>query len=87
VDRPARLCILLLLATFSLDNDAEVYQADFFDVPTDFWLRLPHRVTAAFVTTLQLIEGGLVWLLACLCGCRFGSGIGAAFWRCACSDY
>ena len=38
VERPATLCIPLLLATFSLGNGASIYRADFFTVPTDFWL-------------------------------------------------
>ena len=38
VERPATLCIPLLLATFSLGNGAAVYRPDFFQVPTDFWL-------------------------------------------------
>jgi hypothetical protein len=38
VERPATLCIPLLLVTFSVGNGAHVYRADFFDVPTDFWL-------------------------------------------------
>ncbi len=38
IERPATLCIPLLLATFSLGNGASIYRADFFDVPTDFWL-------------------------------------------------
>jgi hypothetical protein len=38
VERPATLCIPLLLATFSLGNGAAIYRADFFEVPTDFWL-------------------------------------------------
>lgn len=40
VERPATLCIPLLLATFSLGNGAAIYRADFFEVPTDLWLRL-----------------------------------------------
>ena len=40
VERPATLCIPLLLATFSLGNGAQIYRADFFDVPTDFWLNM-----------------------------------------------
>jgi hypothetical protein len=40
VERPATLCIPLLLATFSLGNGATIYRPDFFDVPTDFWLKL-----------------------------------------------
>jgi hypothetical protein len=38
VERPATLCIPLLLATFSLGNGAAVYRPDFFEVPADFWL-------------------------------------------------
>jgi hypothetical protein len=38
VERPATLCIPVLLATFSIGNGAAIYRADFFEVPTDFWL-------------------------------------------------
>ena len=38
VERPATLCIPLLLATFSMGNGAKIYRSDFFTVPTDFWL-------------------------------------------------
>jgi len=38
VERPATLCIPLLLAAFSLGNGAAVYSADFFQLHTDFWL-------------------------------------------------
>jgi hypothetical protein len=38
VERPATLCIPLLLAAFSLGNGAAVYSADFFELHTDFWL-------------------------------------------------
>jgi hypothetical protein len=38
VERPATLCIPLLLATFSVGNGAKIYRADFFEVPTDVWL-------------------------------------------------
>ena len=40
VERPATLCIPLLLVTFSIGNGARVYRSDFFEVPTDFWLAL-----------------------------------------------
>jgi hypothetical protein len=40
VERPATLCIPLLLATFSMSNGAKIYRADFFEVPCDFWLSL-----------------------------------------------
>ena len=53
VERPATLCIPLLLATFSLGNGAKVYSADFFEVPTDLWL------TAYWV----LLCGMLIYLL------------------------
>jgi hypothetical protein len=38
IERPATLCIPLLLATFSIGNGAKIYRPDFFQVPTDFWL-------------------------------------------------
>jgi hypothetical protein len=38
VERPATLCIPLLLATFSLGNGAAIYSADFFQLHTDVWL-------------------------------------------------
>jgi hypothetical protein len=38
VERPATLCIPVLLATFSIGSGARIYRADFFEVPTDFWL-------------------------------------------------
>lgn len=38
IQRPATVCIPLLLATFTMGNGAAVYRPDFFDVPTDFWL-------------------------------------------------
>lgn len=40
VERPATVCIPLLLATFWLGNGAAIYRADFFQVPTDFWLNM-----------------------------------------------
>lgn len=40
VERPATLCIPLLLVTFSIGNGAQIYKPDFFTVPTDFWLNL-----------------------------------------------
>lgn len=40
VERPATLCIPLLLATFSIGNGAAIYRDDFFQVPTDFWLNM-----------------------------------------------
>lgn len=40
VEMPATLCIPLLLVTFTLGNGAKIYAADFFTVPTDFWLNM-----------------------------------------------
>lgn len=128
VERPATLCIPLLLATFSAGNGARIYRADFFKVPTDFWLdmywlllcgtliyllgygirallvlrkdprsrRIANvylvssasgiaaclvRLTTAFVTPLQRLEGGtLVWVFACLCGAGFALA-SAHSWR------
>jgi hypothetical protein len=54
VERPATLCIPLLLATFSLGNCAAIYRPDFFDVATDFWLN----------TYWLLLCGTLIYLLA-----------------------
>lgn len=53
VELPATVCIPLLLATFWLGNGTEIYRADFFQVPTDFWL-------AVYWT---LLCGTLVYLL------------------------
>jgi hypothetical protein len=38
VERPATLCIPLLLATFTLSRGSKTYARDFFTLPTDFWL-------------------------------------------------
>jgi hypothetical protein len=54
VERPATLCIPLLLATFSIGNGARIYKPDFFMVPTDFWLN----------TYWLLLCGTLIYLLA-----------------------
>jgi hypothetical protein len=128
VERPATICIPLLLATFSLGNGARIYKPDFFEVPTDFWLNTywlllcgtliyllvygarallvlrqdPRsrtianiylvasasgiiacavRITTAYVTPLQTIEGGtVVWIFACLCGAGFAL-TSAQSWR------
>lgn len=58
VERPATLCIPLLLVTFSLGNGARIYRSDFFEVPTDFWLN----------TYWLLLCGTLIYLLGY--GCR-----------------
>jgi hypothetical protein len=38
VERPATLCIPLLLATFNLSRGSKIYASDFFALRTDFWL-------------------------------------------------
>jgi hypothetical protein len=38
VERPATLCIPLLLATFMLSRGSKAYSRDFFELRTDFWL-------------------------------------------------
>ena len=38
VERPATLCIPLLLATFTLSYGSKTYASDFFALRTDFWL-------------------------------------------------
>jgi hypothetical protein len=38
VERPATLCIPLLLATFTLSVGSKTYARDFFALPTDIWL-------------------------------------------------
>jgi hypothetical protein len=38
VERPATLCIPLLLATFTLSRGSKTYASDFFTLRTDFWL-------------------------------------------------
>jgi len=38
VERPATLCIPLLLATFTLSSGSKTYALDFFALRTDFWL-------------------------------------------------
>ena len=58
VERPATLCIPLLLATFSIGNGARIYRPDFFDVPTDFWLNM----------YWLMLCGTLIYLL--VFGCR-----------------
>ena len=40
VERPATLCIPVLLALFWMGNGAAIYRPDFFEVPTDFWLNM-----------------------------------------------
>jgi hypothetical protein len=52
IERPATLCIPLLLVTFSIGNGARVYRSDFFEVPTDFWLALYWLLLCGMLTYL-----------------------------------
>jgi hypothetical protein len=54
VERPATLCIPLLLATFTLSRGSKAYASDFFALPTDFWLSV----------YWVLLTGTLAYLLA-----------------------
>ncbi len=62
VERPATLCIPVLLAAFWLGNGSSVYRADFFTVPTDFWLSLYWIVLCAMLIYL-LGYGGRALLI------------------------
>jgi hypothetical protein len=54
VERPATLCIPLLLATFALSRGSKTYSRDFLELRTDFWLS----------TYWLLLCGTLIYLLA-----------------------
>jgi hypothetical protein len=54
VERPATLCIPLLLATFSLSGGSRTYARDFFLVRTDFWLTLYWLLLCATLAYLLL---------------------------------
>ncbi len=62
IERPATLCIPLLLATFSLGNGAKIYRADFFQVPTDLWLNMYWLVLCGTLTYL-LVYGSRALLV------------------------
>ena len=62
VERPATLCIPLLLATFSIGNGARIYRPDFFQVPTDFWLNMYWLLLCATLIYL-LVYGGRALLV------------------------
>ena len=62
VERPATLCIPVLLATFSIGNGAKIYKPDFFEVPTDFWLALYWTLLCAMLIYL-LVYGGRALLI------------------------
>jgi hypothetical protein len=54
VERPATLCIPLLLATFSLGRGSRSYARDFFELRTDFWLTVYWLLLCATLTYLLL---------------------------------
>ena len=54
VERPATLCIPLLLATFSLSAGSRTYARDFFELHTDFWLTVYWLLLCTTLTYLLL---------------------------------
>jgi hypothetical protein len=62
VERPATLCIPMLLATFSLSRGSKTYARDFFALPTDFWLSVYWIVLCG--TLIYLLGFGFRALLA-----------------------
>ena len=54
VERPATLCIPLLLATFTLSRGSKTYARDFFALPTDFWLSAYWVVLCGTLTYLLI---------------------------------
>ncbi len=52
VERPATLCIPLLLATFSLSHGSRTYARDFFELRTDFWLTVYWLLLCAMLAYL-----------------------------------
>ena len=62
VERPATLCIPLLLATFTLSGGSKTYARDFFALPTDFWLSV-YWVLLTGTLTYLLIFGSRALLV------------------------
>jgi hypothetical protein len=62
VERPATVCIPLLLATFTIGNGARIYRPDFFQVPTDFWLNMYWLLLCVTLIYL-LVYGGRALLV------------------------
>jgi hypothetical protein len=54
VERPATLCIPLLLATFTLSRGSKIYASDFFALRTDFWLTVYWVLLTATLAYLLL---------------------------------
>ena len=62
VERPATLCIPLLLATFTLSRGSKVYARDFFALPTDFWLSV-YWILLTVTLTYLLVFGSRALLV------------------------
>jgi hypothetical protein len=62
VERPATLCIPLLLATFTLSHGSKTYARDFFALPTDFWLTV-YWVLLCGTLTYLLVFGSRALLV------------------------
>lgn len=83
VERPATLCIPLMLAAFTLGNGSRIVMPDFFDVPCDNWLAA-YWIMFCAVTAYLLGFGARalfilrddprstrianIYLFACFCG-------------------
>jgi hypothetical protein len=63
VERPATLCIPLLLATFSLSRGSRSYARDFFELRTDFWLTVYWLLLCATLTYLLLFGARALLIL------------------------
>src|SRR5579875_1445490 len=63
VERPATLCIPVLLATFSVSRGSKVYQADFFALSTDFWLSVYWLVLCGTIADLLSFGGRALLVL------------------------
>lgn len=62
VERPATLCIPLLLATFTLSRGSKTYTRDFFALPTDFWLSV-YWILLTVTLTYLLVFGSRALLV------------------------
>jgi hypothetical protein len=63
VERPATICIPLLLAAFTLGNGAKIYKPDFFDVPTDLWLNVYWLLLCGTLIYLLVYGSRAMWIL------------------------
>ena len=78
VERPATLCIPLLLVTFSIGNGARIYKPDFFTVPTDFWLNVYWLLLCG--TLIYLLVYG-IRATSCCARIRGPGGSPTSIWR------